>query len=297
MVDTVVTPQADPDNPTVVIDTDATKQQATETIPLSQEHGEDDGSTVENVEREAREAGWVPEDQWKGDPRKWRDASTYVEARNHIMPIVQKENKSLRAQNQELASRLARLEQLEQQREIQREQLSVDTLKMQRRQAMEENDLERVTEIDSKLMDAAISQHTRPAPQQQNNQEGNRIYQEFIADGNDWAKDPKMDQVLKEQLITMAQAGTPLRGREVLEEAKDRVKRLYPERFGRTNRAPMSESGGFNGSSSRGNVRSWSDLKPEVQEAWEKHMLPEKGMTKEKLLRQAAENPTQYFRR
>ena len=296
MVDSVVdTTTAEPDNPTVVID-DVAEQQSTETVALPEEHGESAGAPTEDVEREAREAGWVPQDQWKGDPRKWRSAETYIETRNHVLPLVQKENKSLRAQLDAMRTEVARLAQAEQERQVQREQLSIDTLKMQRRQALEENDHERLTEIDSKLMDAAIRQRTTPAPQQRMNPEVQRIWTDFQEE-NTWVKDPKMEQVLREKMVLMRQAGSTLLGRELLDEATDRVKREYPEKFGRANRAAMSESGGFNGSSREAGAKvSWSDLKPEVRDAYDQYLSTEKGMTKQKFLENCAQNPKEYFR-
>lgn len=40
------------------------------------------------VEDEARKMGWVPEDEWKGDPEKWRPAEEFVERGKNIVPIM-----------------------------------------------------------------------------------------------------------------------------------------------------------------------------------------------------------------
>ena len=297
MADPVVTNQADPDNPSVEITSDVAEQQSTETVTLSPEHGEDGGTAATDVEREAREAGWVSQSEWKGDPKRWRDANTYVETRNHVLPLVQKENKSLREKLAAADARLARLEQVEHEREKQREALSIETLKMQRRQAAEEGDQDRVAEIEDKLFDAKVREKLTPPPQQRMNPEVERIWTEYQED-NPWVKDSKMEQVLREKMVLMRQAGSTLIGRELLDEATDRVKREYPEKFGRQTRAAMNESDGFNGHD-RGNVRRWSDLRPDVRTTLEQMIADNPGMKRESVLRRCAEDsdPSQYFRK
>ena len=46
-----------------------------------------DEKTTEIME-EARKQGWVPEDEWKGDPDKWRPAEEFVERGKNIIPIL-----------------------------------------------------------------------------------------------------------------------------------------------------------------------------------------------------------------
>jgi hypothetical protein len=275
-----------PEEPTVVLD-DALQQNEAEGTSASE--------VESDVEREARSAGWVPQEEWKGAPERWRDAATYVDARNHILPVVQKENKSLRDKNAALEARLARLEQVEQERAAQREQLSVETLRVERQQAIENGDYARVNEIDGKLMETAAKEAVnKVAPKQQEvDPRVTEIWEGFVAD-NDWVKQPKAQKILYEQLYIMKQTGSPEMGREALDEAKDRVRRMYPEFFPKAR--SMAEGGGFNGAP-RSNTRSWNDLKPEVKDALEKMIEDTPGLTKEGVLKRAAANPAQYFRR
>lgn len=47
------------------------------------------------IEQKARELGWVPQDQFKGDPGKWVDAESFVERGEQVMPILRQNNKKL----------------------------------------------------------------------------------------------------------------------------------------------------------------------------------------------------------
>lgn len=58
---------------------------------------------------EARDMGWRPKDEFKGDEAKWVDAKTFVERGEHVLPIVKATNARLR---QDLASTNARLEEV-----------------------------------------------------------------------------------------------------------------------------------------------------------------------------------------
>jgi hypothetical protein len=42
----------------------------------------------ESLEQEARDLGWVPEDEFRGPKERWVDAKTFVEKGRHILPIM-----------------------------------------------------------------------------------------------------------------------------------------------------------------------------------------------------------------
>ncbi len=62
----------------------------------------------DSLEREAREMGWVPREEYKGDPDHWRDADEFVERGRSILPILQANNKRLKndllTRDQEIAN-------------------------------------------------------------------------------------------------------------------------------------------------------------------------------------------------
>lgn len=50
------------------------------------------------VEQRAREMGWSPKEQWRGNPNSWIDAKTFVERGEHVMPILQANSRKDRAE-------------------------------------------------------------------------------------------------------------------------------------------------------------------------------------------------------
>lgn len=55
----------------------------------------------------AREMGWVPKEEFRGDQSKWVDASLYVERGENVLPIVQSQNRNLRSEVSTLRNQLA----------------------------------------------------------------------------------------------------------------------------------------------------------------------------------------------
>lgn len=281
------------DNPEVVIGGDETS--------VATVSGADSGAEAPaSAEREALAAGWVPKDEWKGDPARWRDAETFVDAKNRILPLVRKENESIRRENADLKARIERMEAREREQDAARENLTIETLKIERKQALENQDYDRVTQIDEKLIDSAakeaVKKVTKPenGAAQQIDPQVQETWNRFVSE-NEWIKNERAQAVLMEKMVVMRQAGSTLIGRAMLDEAKDRIRREYPEWFPAARRTGMAESGGYNGAA-RGQTRSWNDLKPDVKQALEDFIESTPGVTKEALLKRAAANPTEYFR-
>jgi len=57
---------------------------------VGQEAGEGAGVTERDFEKEAREHGWTPQEDFKGDPSKWVDAKTFVERADVVLPLLKK---------------------------------------------------------------------------------------------------------------------------------------------------------------------------------------------------------------
>lgn len=70
---------------------------------MSQENG------LDEVVVKAKEMGWVPQEDFKGDPKNWRDAEEFVSRGEEILPIVRKDNERLRAEVAQTKAETARL--------------------------------------------------------------------------------------------------------------------------------------------------------------------------------------------
>lgn len=63
--------------------------------------GGDQAAQQAAVEQRAREMGWSPKEQWRGNPDHWIDASTFVQRGEQVLPILQA---NLRQRDAQLAT-------------------------------------------------------------------------------------------------------------------------------------------------------------------------------------------------
>lgn len=68
-------------------------------------------ATPEEV-TEAREIGWVPEDEFRGDKARWVDAKTFLDRGRTVLPLVKKKNEQLSGELQHVRGELVKLGEL-----------------------------------------------------------------------------------------------------------------------------------------------------------------------------------------
>lgn len=61
------------------------------------------GTGADDTEARARRIGWVPKEEFRGDPDKWRPAGEFLEWGDKLLPVIQERNRKL-------DDRLARME-------------------------------------------------------------------------------------------------------------------------------------------------------------------------------------------
>jgi hypothetical protein len=118
--------------------------------PEAEQEAPQTESPARDFEREAREIGWVPESDFKGDKEKWKPAQKFVEDGERILPIVKANERRLREElakeRQSTAERLSRIEKVYQNTiEAQERQHKADMSRIMREQraAVQEGDVEK----------------------------------------------------------------------------------------------------------------------------------------------------------
>ena len=252
---------------------------------------------VKEAEVEARNNGWVPKEQWvetHGTDKGWKSAEDFVEFGRNFGPIIRKENKELRKQVAEMAQKLAERERKEQEAEA---TLARERLKYELKAAREDGDRDREDEIIDKMLDLKVAAKTAPAAQVAPpvNPEVEREVLDFQARNPWFNTDQKLSRVFTAQVAMLKQADPAMGVTEVLGEARDIVRRMYPEKFPAGRRAAMAEAGGESNTVRVNGQRSWADVKPEYREAYNDRyfeMNPE--IKRENVLRRL---PADAFRR
>lgn len=249
---------------------------------------QDQDSPQVDYEREARNMGWVPEDQFRGNKDQWVDAQEFVERGKHVMPLLLANNKRLQRDlltrdekignlETKLASATAAIEKLEK-HYTEANKRAVDNAKRQLReelkQAREDNDVDRELEIQDKLDDIRNSEKVAEQPvSQKAPTKTPELSNEFMGwhRDNPWfGTDAKKTKLVTRIAEDLRDSGTDLTGRAFMDEAV----RLYEDQHGsdeggdEESRAVSKVEGTpSRGSNKGGSGRSFATLPREAKEA------------------------------
>jgi hypothetical protein len=247
-----------------------------------------------DYEKEARESGWVPEAEFKGDnkPEKFLDAETFVKRGEAITPFIRKENKRLKdelaKEKLEYAKRFERLEKTSKiafeaaERQF---KTDLDRVKREQRSAVEAGDMkeyDRLETVKGNLEKAApkLDEPVDPAADLTTRQDAwKRANPWFESDFEvqDWAirfsdfngrKNP--DLSFEDNMAVVAA------------EARKKFPKLFGESAA-NGHAAVDGGGSFPGAS-RKQGKTYADLPPEAKAACDR-FVNTKVMTKEKYVK------------
>jgi hypothetical protein len=248
---------------------------------------EDGGGPAPELIKEARNMGWLPQEEYKGNPDKWVDADEYVEKGKQVMPILLANNKRL--QNDALTKQAqidtlkAEIEELREATKALQDHASVankrdvdaarDQLKARLKEAREDNDIDAEMDIQEAL--AALKDTPAPKspakPPVKKDPVDDAVSPEFKAwaEENPWfnGTDPEDRKRTKEFIRIgedLREEGNTLAGRKFFEA----IEKAYEEKHGEKQERSGKYESGNNRSQGRNNApRSFSSLPPEAKQA------------------------------
>lgn len=246
--------------------------------------GQVDDDDLPDVEQEARQMGWVPEDEFKGNKDHWIGAEEYVERGRKVMPILLSNNKRLQTQLKAQSDKLSALETALQASTRAMEKLeghyteankrAVETARQnlinEMKQAREDNDVEgelaardKLDELKKSTDDLSSKQKDPPKKEEPKSV----LSDEFVSWQNDnpwFSGTSKEDKQKTKEVVRIAEdlreEGSELTGREFMEECvRILEKRNKPEpRTSKVEAAPNRRENGGGGSSGGG--KTFADL-------------------------------------
>lgn len=214
----------------------------------------DNAPQLTAAEQQAMEQGWVPQDEWEGDPEQWRPAKEFLD-RGELFKKIEDQNRTIKEFKRaldDLKGHHAKTRETEYAR-------AIHALKAQKIAALEEGDAAAVVKLDdqidlvkdeqSKLKQAAIEQ-----PQEQLNPE----FTNWV-DKNKWYETSQPMRAYADALgRDLAYKG--MSPSEVLKEVERQVRDEFPQKFRNANRdKPGAVEGSTNKGAKGGNDISLSD--------------------------------------
>lgn len=246
------------------------------------------------IEHEARQLGWVPEEDFRGDKSKWRSAEEFVERGREILPILKKNKEDLLAKNSLLEADLAEmkstLNEFKEYRKTDQDRMykqALADLKSKKKDAIESGDGELVVELDDAIDDLKTAQREEPAPKKPNNpNQPDPIFVQW-ANENEWYQKPALQHAANAAGIDVQELFPHLRGKEFLDKVTELVQGRYPEKFGNSRRssASMAEgSGEVSGTRSKPKKQSYESMPEDARTQCDK-FVKQKMLTKEEYVR------------
>lgn len=252
------------------------------------------------AETAATQKGWVPKDQYKGDPAKWVDAKTFIERGERFNKNLQKEVEALKKQIAEFEGTKKAFAKFHEETVAKKDaeiKSAIAALRVQRSEAQADGDHEGAVAIEDRIdllkeEQASLKQAAKDAPAaappaSNGPNPTDPVLMEWIEDGNKWFNE---DTQLRDYSVAIGEnlikSGTTLRGRKFLDEVRRIVEENFPRRFKAPAAAPRAsgaEGASSTRTSSNSGGRTEADLPPEDR-ALMKQFIKEGWTTKEKFL-------------
>ena len=203
----------------------------------------------DQVEREARNMGWVPEEKFKG--KNWVDAAEYVDKGKHVLPILQQNNRRLQ---DELLTRDKKIDTLDAQLKNTNkviERLEAHYTEANKRaatearkslaaeltQARDDRDTEAEVRILESINSLKVAEDAPPKPDTPDKKDdsdnyNNQISPDFKAweSDNSWfGKDTKKTKGVTRAAEDLREEGSTLVGREFMDAALERYLDVNPD--------------------------------------------------------------------
>lgn len=195
---------------------------------------------------EATRKGWVPKDEYTGDPSKWVDAKTFVDRGNKFNANLQREVEKLRKQIESFEGTKAAFIKFTEERLAAKDaelKDAISQLRIQRSQAMREGEDELAVQLEDRIdMLKQQQKEVKEIPKEQQEKAAasapdmdNPLLNDWIEDGNEWFRD---DVKLREYAVNLGNElianGEKLRGRKFLDRVGELMAEEFPRRFGRS---------------------------------------------------------------
>lgn len=195
------------------------------------------------VEQKAADQGWVPQEEWEGDPEQWRPAKEFLD-RGELFKKIEDQNRTIKEFKkalEDLKGHHAKTRDTEYKR-------ALDTLKAQKMQALEEGDAKSVINIDDQI--DLVKEEQRKLAEQANTPATSELNPEFVewVDRNKWYERDDNMKIFADALgQRLAMAGKSPSA--VLAEVERQVREEFPHKFRNPNR---EKPGTVEGSTNKG---------------------------------------------
>lgn len=195
------------------------------------------------LESKAASQGWVPKEEWSGDPEQWRPAKEFLD-RGELFKKIDDQNRTIKEFQKtlnEFSKHHAKVRESEYKR-------AIEDLKAQKKEALIEGNADAVVDIDDKLELVREAQRSAPTPQvPAAPAESNPIFVNWVERNNWYHNQPAMRAYADRLGNELGSQGKS--PNEILAEVEREVKKEFAHKFNNPNR---DKPGAVEGSTNKG---------------------------------------------
>lgn len=238
----------------------------------------------EEIIQEAKNMGWVPKEQFKGNEDKFVDADEFVEKGRHVMPIMQQNNKRLQNELLTRDQKIVTLEQRQQKADEAIEKLTKQQIEVQKRsfeegkkalaaslkQARENDDVESEQRILEELIDlraeekaAATAPKKEPEKKEEYTENLSADYKSWVAENPWYGVDKKKTKEYTRLAEDLREEGNVSTGAAFYAD----LDAAYAERFGEQQQTRQSKVETGNNRSGSRSAKTFANLPAAAKQA------------------------------
>ena len=242
---------------------------------------------VDEVETQAREKGWKPQEEWDGDPDKWAPPGEFLSMKKRQLERAEEASRlEIKNLNKKVEDGAKVIEELRQ---------TIDDFKEHRTKAEQRAYKRAYKEIEAKMDKAAedgdskayreakaeaeavqkdaeeAAKESKPKGKAKENPDEIPAYRDWIVDNEWYRKDVRMRAYAHQVAPEVIQiSGLSERDPAFYEQITKAVKEQFPDKFknARRNGAAAVEDAGGAGAAKRGNGKSFQDLPSDAKETF-----------------------------
>src|SRR6266851_3252569 len=248
---------------------------------------------AETVEDRARRMGWVPKEEFKGNPSRWSDASTWVERTENEMPVLrgtlgrlEKQNRDLRGKLDETSRTVGELRDFYARSETRSYERAKRELQTQFNEKVGAADIAGAEAVRREIEELPKPPKAAEKPAETKQQIDPAVPAWVNATEQAWYRDDANMQAEAQALHSALLSTEPgLTIGQNLAKVRQKMAALYPEKLTNARRdSPAAVLEPHGGGPKRTNGRTFDDLPADAKAAYERFARTIKGYKKEEYL-------------
>jgi hypothetical protein len=247
----------------------------------------------QTAEERARIQGWVPKEEFRGDPDRWVDAETFAARGDNELPILRERLRSLERRYTQQEKTIKEFADFASKAEERSYKRALDQIRTEQRQAVAEGDVERFDAAQKQMEDLQRDAAARQPKPDEPDPEAKREFDAWHSENKWYLTDRRLTAFANGVAEDLAEQHPELVGTPKLyAEVEREVKAAFPDKFDHENknrRKPGAVQGGGDVDSVRGSgKRSYSDLPKEAKEACDRFVKAIPGYTRDRYVKEYA---------